>query len=1293
MVHLRSKGMRWASRSGYEGIHKAWHDIASTSNSNNNRSSNSPKLPGRPSLRVSPLRFETELEPIIEDEEYVSEAEIKENPPEERPILQLLPADVEGEISFWSTAVFCYILGANPPSTMISGFIKSVWPNNGVDKPVIIKEWNPDVALIKHDVQRVPIWMKMYGLEVKFWGKESLRKLSGEVGSFIKCDESTANRNFFGFARVLVEVQIGQSYPKELKFKDELGQMHRVRVEYDWLPLQCTKFKGLGHLQEDCRKGEPWVTKKVWRPKPRVQKPQAPKHTAKPAPQASPTQDAPVTTPVCTPQPAPARVESPEEGVQKVGAGLSFPRRILSRMMRQKFPDSRQYTPRGITFLDALNLSISKSVSAGKRGLMNLQIENGSSNWAKVKNNICQSWSICTNSSQHKGGRIWLVWQPTQYVVDVRCITDQIIHSLVTDKARGTTFWFTLVYGFNKNKERESLWSKLHQISAGINAAWMVCGDFNSLMNTNERIGGAPVSWHDVLPMRHMLSLCNLVEVKSIGAFFTWNNKHESCSKIYSKIDRVFVNGDWLTSFPECFANFLPEGLFDHCPCVVQFRKDEPRRKPPFKYFNMWSLSDEFEATVRQVWGNVVSGSPMFRVVKKLKELKKGFRDLNNSNFSDIENITRVTEISLKEFQKLLVQDPLNVEWCEAAAACAKELITLKKARLQYLLQKSKEKWMDDGDENTAYYHASIKHMRLRNKVYQVKDKDGILCTQPDAIQDAFEAYYRELLGGSKSVAKVNSGIVRRGSCITDEHRALLTAPVTDEEVKTAMFSIPGTKVPGPDGYSSQFFKDAWTIVGEEVTVAVKNAYQSETILKECNNTILTLIPKIDVPESVLQFRPIACCNTIYKCVAKVMCNRLSSILPDIISHSQSAFIKGRDIVGNILITQDLIKMYKRKACSPKIMMKVDLQKAYDSVEWSFLKEMLEALKFPPQFVKLIMQCVSTTSYSISLNGNLFGYFQGKRGLRQGAPLSPLLFTICLEYLSRLIEWVQIRPEFRFHPFCKRISARIHGLGARKLSYAGRVVLIKSVLSTLRNYWARIFILPKTIISKIEALCKKFLWYGNECKGSPALVSWEQVRWIHAIYIKNQNWLDYKLGTGVSWAWKKICWVKDIMKPFFLNQGITSYEIKEGYQWLIDAGTVKSWHPWISNSLIIPRHKFNIWLISHKRLLTMDRLVKMGIIQTNNWLKIKVPQQDFIMWWVKYRTRSLVVKQVIAMAVASLCYQIWISRNKCRIEGLVPQPRVLVLKFKSDLIMRIRGKTIKSTIGRVHDWLEMICLE
>ncbi|XP_074283945.1 uncharacterized protein LOC141608498 [Silene latifolia] len=777
-----------------------------------------------------------------------------------------------------------------------------------------------------------------------------------------------------------------------------------------------------------------------------------------------------------------------------------------------------------------------------------------------------------------------------------------------------------------------------------------------------------------------MVLNCNLTEMKTVGAFFTWNNKHENGTKVYSKLDRVLINADWLTTVPECYANFLPEGLFDHCPCLIKLTADMPRKRPSFKYFNMWSLVEEFEEIVQNSWYKDIQGTPMYKVVTKLKMLKKGLRELNHNNFSDIENITK---------------DPLNKGLCDAESACAKELMLLKKAREQYLLQKSKEKWMSEGDENTAYYHASIKQRRMRNKVYQIKDMNGKLCTKPEEIQAAFENYYKELLGTSKKVSPVHSHLVTKGKCLTAAHLAILNAPVTDEEVRQAMYSIPGTKAPGPDGYSSQFFKDSWAIVGVGVSAAVRSVIHSGKLLKECNTTTITLVPKIDAPENVTQFRPIACCNTIYKCVAKVLCNRLSTIMPDIISPSQSAFVTGRDIVGNILLTQDLVKMYKRKACSPRLLMKIDLQKAYDSVEWSFTQEMLMTLGFPNHVVGLLMQCVSTPTYSIALNGEVFGFFQGKRGLRQGDPLSPLLFTICLErdkksvvlllrafksfsnasglcmnqnkssmysngvdaqtmiifgkgvegmrrgtipfkYLGVTITPKRLGVE-DCHCLIERISTRIRGLGARKLSYAGRVVLIKSVLSTLHNYWARIFILPKTIINKIEAQCRQFLWHGNDSTTRPALVAWSQVcqttkkrglglkqlywwnlaaiakyvwwiaaktdhlwvRWIHSVYIKQQDWMDYKPGVGVSWAWKKICGVKEAMKPLLLLQGTGTYTIKLGYDWLVEEYPDRAWHPWITNHLIIPRHKFTVWLIAHNRLLTMDRLMKMNIAHEN----------------------------------------------------------------------------------------------
>ncbi|CAH9090422.1 unnamed protein product, partial [Cuscuta europaea] len=139
--------------------------------------------------------------------------------------------------------------------------------------------------------------------------------------------------------------------------------------------------------------------------------------------------------------------------------------------------------------------------------------------------------------------------------------------------------------------------------------------------------------------------------------------------------------------------------------------------------------------------------------------------------------------------------------------------------------------------------------------------------------------------------------------------------------------------------------------------------------------------------------------------------------LPGLIEHAQGAFVDGRLMMDNIFLAQELVKGYTRKHCSPRCMIKVDLRKAYDTISWDFLYSVLLIIGFPLQFVKWIMECVSTASFSISINGTLHGFFRGKRGLRQGDPMSPLLFVLCLEYLSRLLN-LRTTSDFNFNPKC-----------------------------------------------------------------------------------------------------------------------------------------------------------------------------------------------------------------------------------------------------------------------------------
>jgi hypothetical protein len=194
-------------------------------------------------------------------------------------------------------------------------------------------------------------------------------------------------------------------------------------------------------------------------------------------------------------------------------------------------------------------------------------------------------------------------------------------------------------------------------------------------------------------------------------------------------------------------------------------------------------------------------------------------------------------------------------------------------------------------------------------------------------------------------------------------------------------------------------------------------------LLKEVNATILCLVPKRPNVSVMGDFRPIACCNVIYKCITKILSNIMLPLLDSMISRNQSAFIPGCNIAENVLLAQEMIRNYHRKDGQLRCTTKIDLMKAYDSVNWNFLIHCLSCSGFPLKFVNWIKECITSPRFSISLNGTLVGYFEEAKGLRQGDPLSPYLFVIAMEVISRIMgKYTGYNSGFKFHPKCSNCS-------------------------------------------------------------------------------------------------------------------------------------------------------------------------------------------------------------------------------------------------------------------------------
>ncbi|XP_071923146.1 uncharacterized protein [Coffea arabica] len=389
---------------------------------------------------------------------------------------------------------------------------------------------------------------------------------------------------------------------------------------------------------------------------------------------------------------------------------------------------------------------------------------------------------------------------------------------------------------------------------------------------------------------------------------------------------------------------------------------------------NFWTSKPEFLDVVRCNSNVGFSGPPLTVLAAKLRSVKAALRTWSHEVFGDIFDSVKVAEDRALNAKLSYDIDPFEANLV-ALREAQDQLWRSQGVEHMFWQQKSRIKWLKDGDRNSRYFHSVVAKHRQRSVIHRIKSSDGEWLESTTDIEGEATTFFRRLFT-AESPSESFDALDVIPKLITSQDNAMLEEVPSKEEVKSVVFAMDGESAAGPDGFSGKFFTCAWDIVAEDVHAAVVCFFCGEVLPRSISSTSIVLISKVQSPQDFTQFRPISLCNFINKVISKLLSDRLARILSKIISPQQSGFVKGRHMSDSFLLAQELLSGIRYSHRGGNVVLKLDMAKAYDRVSWLFLLQVLRR----------------------------FGFAESQLGgLHQVDPISPALFVIGAEVLSGLL--------------------------------------------------------------------------------------------------------------------------------------------------------------------------------------------------------------------------------------------------------------------------------------------------